>query len=259
MHSEYKRSRQSAGDVLVIWNRYGLGDSYAREYEKAGAMVVVVENGYLDMSGTAKTFAMSLNHHNGVGRWPQKDLNRAERLACWSGRRPWQGDGRSGDILLLPQRGIGPHGVAMPRDWEEKVRRRLKAAGVGDRRVRTRWHPAGGPIGYAHVGPARTGEQPTLEEDLAGVGLCVTWGSGAGLKAMVLGVPVLYELEGWIGGRGASFGTGALHQAQTGDRDGMLRRLAWAQWSLEEVAGGLAFRELTEVYNEGRRLHAIYG
>src|SRR5688572_20634086 len=57
-------------DVLVLWNRHAHEDGIAQQYEKAGARVMVAENGYIgtDPEG-GKLFALALNYHNGAGRW----------------------------------------------------------------------------------------------------------------------------------------------------------------------------------------------
>jgi hypothetical protein len=250
--SSEARPYPRACDVLVIWNRYGAGHQAAQKYETAGAAVIIAENGYLDIAGARKTFAMSLYHHNGAGMWPDGMQRRSELLGVRPA--PWRGDGRQGAILLLPQRGIGEPGVAMPTDWVEAVSARLRRTMIGRREIRTRWHPAGRPIGRAYSGPAPKDGGPTLEEDLADVGLCVTWGSGAGIKALLAGVPVIYELEPWVGGMGGSYGTGTIHEPRLGNREAMLERLAWAQWSVDEVETGEPFRRLMELHDDlGRK------
>ncbi len=217
------------GDVLVIWNRYGFNHSLAQRYEAAGARVVVVENGYLDFRGARKTFAMSLRYHNGAGEpLLPADADR-EAPEFDVELRPWCSDGKRGDVLLLPQRGIGPPGVAMPAGWLADVQRRISG-----RRVRIRPHPGGNQ-------PRRA-----LERDLEGVAVCVTWGSGAGLKALLAGVPVVHEMRHWIGADGGSRGLETLGQPRFGDREAMLRRIVRAQWTDEEVVAGVPFKYLRE-------------
>lgn len=218
-------------DILIIWNRYGNGAVQAKAFERTGCPVIVTENGYLDMKDTSKAFALALDHHNGAGRWPQ-DLDRLDRLAVEL--EPWR-DGSNG-ILVLPQRGIGPPGVAMPHRWQTDVMQRLRKIGV-DRLARVRPHPGGN----KRVKP--------LAEDLDGIGLAVTWGSGAGLKALCAGVPVMHEFKQWIGAPAAHFGVEAVHPPLTYDREVMLRRLSGAQWSGEEIATGEPFKMLLEMHN----------
>jgi hypothetical protein len=220
-------------DVLIIWNRYGPNHIIARRFEDMKAPVIVAENGYVDMVDTKKAFALALGHHNGAGRWPIGDQWRAHTLVQTI--RPWRGDGSRDDILILPQRGVGPPGVAMPRGWVADVQQRLKAV-CGRRRVRLRPHPGT----QKHVRP--------LFEDLDGVGACVVWGSGAGVKALMYGVPVVHEFPRWIGALGGSFGLSTLTAPRLGDRAAMAEAVSWAQWSLEEVIAGVPFQYLLALH-----------
>ncbi len=209
------------GDVLVLWNRTRGFEGVAALYEQQGATVLIVENGYLQ-AGREKTFAMALGKHNGAGTWMP---GHEPRFPIET--RPWRRTGR--DILLLPQRGIGSPGVAMPRNWLTQTKRQI--ATMTDRPIRVRIHP----------GPA---DKP-LAPDLVDVWACVTWGSGAGIKAIQAGVPVFHDMPEWIGG----FAARSLRQADiekpfVGDRAEMLRQISWAMWRESEVASGAAFRHL---------------
>lgn len=215
------KNKISERDVLVIWNRYGHWDAEARRFKGAGARVIVVENGYLPMKNTRKTFALALDHHNGAGRWPQADTGRRQLLDVEL--QPWKQGG--GEFVVLPQRGIGPPGVAMPRSWPMDVCRRLSQ--LTRRRVRVRPHPGGNT-------PA-----VSLEEDLAGAIAAITWGSGAGLKALVAGVPVFHEFSSWIGARSARCGLIDIENpARPDNREETLERVAQAQCTVEELESG---------------------
>jgi hypothetical protein len=73
-----------------------------------------------------------------------------------------------------------------------------------------------------------------LAEDLANASEVRTWGSGAAVKALMWGIPVRSYMPRWCG-----------EQQNTDEsRREMLRRLAWAQWTLEEIADGAPFRWL---------------
>jgi len=62
----------------------------------------------------------------------------------------------------------------------------------------------------------------------------VTWGSGAAVKALTWGIHVESHMPNWIG-----------EQDNTdAGRLEMFRRLAWAQWTLDEIEDGTAFRHL---------------
>lgn len=203
-------------DVLVIWNRYGEFDATAKRFEKRGAAVVVAENGYLRQSG--KWFALAKSHHSGAGEWP---VGGPER---WDGfgieLQPWR---EGSELVILGQRGIGEPGIAAPRGWAEATQRRLGG--------RVRPHPG------AHE-PA-----VSLEHDLRKASAVATWHSAAALQALIMGVPVFCGFPRWIG-MSAVTPLSEYPNRRTVDRLAMFRRLAWAQWRLEEIRSGEAFRWL---------------
>jgi hypothetical protein len=118
-----------------------------------------------------------------------------------------------GETLVLPQRGLGSPPTAMPRGWDRKMHKKTGA--------RVRPHP----------GKHRS---VPLEDDLAGCQTVLTWGSGAAIKALLMGCKVKSWMPDWIG-----------EQDNTeADRLRMFRELAWAQWTLEEIAAGEPFARL---------------
>lgn len=214
-------NRPEPGDVLVIWNRYGQGDGCARLFEKRGGTVLVAENGYTgkDAKG-GPWYALSKWQHNGAGEWvvggPERWRGFGMELA------PWR-DGK--EYVVLPQRGIGPHGVAMPRNWHKQLALPVP--------YRVRPHPG-------------QGEAVPLAEDLAKAKAVVTWGSGAAIKALMLGVPVFYDFRRWIGaGAGLPLSrVGSEPLRCDFARLRMFERLAWAQWRISEISSGEAFTTL---------------
>lgn len=207
-------------DVLVVWNRHPFQERIIAEYEKAGATVLIAENGYI---GNTKSIAK--NFHNGAGVWHIGEEDRWEKLGI--PLSPWRESGSH--ILVLPQRGMGSQGVAMPRNWLASILLHLNK--VTDRPVRVRRHPG-------------QNECIPLEEDLKDAWAAVTWGSGAGIKAIVAGVPVFSNMRDWIGKDAASSHIVDIENPFLGDRLPMLRKMAWAQWTLPEIESGEPFRAL---------------
>lgn len=200
-------------DLLVLWNRSQRDETCARSFEAAGANVLIAENGYMGkMWNGHKWFALSVGHHNGAGWYPYLP-ERWDRYAIdlpdW---RP-----NTGEIVGLPQRGIGEAGVAMPRGWKPAVPCRIRP----------------------HKG---LHEDLPLEDDLKNARLVVTWGSGAAIKALSMGIPVVYALRDWIG-RDASSHELAADYANPfrGDRIATFRKVLSAMWTLSEVESGEPF------------------
>lgn len=210
-------------DVLLLWNRRRGHEGVAEKYERAGARVLVTENGYLPHPGAKKGFALALQNHNGAGRWFVGDRPRVAFP-----ERPWRADGRH--VLVLPQRGIGPIGVAMPAPWVRNVQKRL--ARITERKIVVRPHPGAGTPAIA------------LEDHFRGAHCVVTWGSGAALKAIQAGIPAFYEMPRWIGQAAATRLADQIESCDTPDRELLWTRLSWAQWSLEEIGSGEAFDRL---------------
>lgn len=214
-------------DVLVIWNRYGGWEKDADRVERRGGRVLVAENGYMgnEFAGS-RWYAIGVGQHNGAGWWPVGGPERWDSLGVELA--PWR-EGR--EIVVLPQRGIGPFGVAMPARWTREAMDKL--ARLTKRPVRVREHPG-------------QGEGKPLAEDLADCHAVVTWGSGAAIKALALGVPVYYDFPDWIGGpAGLRFGVDMSAPLRDDEaRLQMFRRMAWAMWRLDEIGSGEAFRKL---------------
>lgn len=210
----YDPFRPEPDDICVIWNRGGPNNDLARAFEKAGARAVVAENGYLGNHFAGRHwFALALGHHNGAGTWPDGGPERWDALGVEP--EPWR-SGRAQTVCLV-QRGIGEPGVAMPRGWR-----------APDARLRR--HP-----GKAAI--------DTLRRDLGDATAVCTWGSGAALRALLWGYPAYYAFERWIGAPAAVYysGKGPWPTPFRGDRLPMLRRLAWAMYTTDEIASGYAF------------------
>ena len=214
---ESMQHKPSPEDLLLIWNRSKNREHVAKRYEAAGATVLVTENGYI-----GKTRALAIGHHSGAGQWYQGETDRWSALDV--PLKPWREDGEH--ILLLPQRSIGEEGIAMPRGWEDRMAVQLRKK--TDRPVRIRKHPG-----------KDKSKSPTLEEDLEGAWAAVTWGSGAGIKAIIAGIPVFHQLANWVGASAAT-SVFELEDPWIGDRMPMLRRLAWGQWNWDEIRSGEA-------------------
>lgn len=197
------------GDIFVTWNRIGAANVVAKRFESAKNTVIVAENatwgnGFLGRHW----YTLGLNYHNTSGRYPVGSNARWDDLGVsLAPFRPL------GEVVILPQRGIGSSPTVMPRDWPKLAAKRHGG--------RVRKHP---------------GKLPgiSLEDDLKKCGLAITWGSGAAIKALMMGIRVKSEMPNWIG-----------EQDNTdAGRLAMFRRLAYAQWTIDEIKTGEPFSRL---------------
>lgn len=213
----------SPDDVLLIWNRYGQFHAEANRFEKNGARVLVTENGYMrDGIGDGKWYALAIGHHNGAGHWRVGGPERWDALNVEM--QPWHG---GNDVVIFAQRGIGENGIASPRGWAESVQKKY-----------------GGRI-RAH--PGNNEPAVPLADDLKNARAVLTWHSTAALYALMYGVPVFYAFPQWIGALASLPLSKFVEDAPCCDsaaRLNMFRRIIWAQWHIDEIADGTAFRHL---------------
>jgi hypothetical protein len=213
------------GDVLVLWNRYANDEAAAAKYEKAGATVLVFENGYWgrDWRGS-QWYAIARNQHNGCGTWAPPDVDKWNSFGI--DLAPWK-HGR--EIVVLAQRGIGSALVRSPTGWAEDVAAALRRR--TDRPIRIRNHP----------GPQGTAPPVSLADDLSDAWATVTWASSAGLRAIAMGVPVFYGLPNWIGAKAARPLGHDIEDPFTGARVPMFAGVASAMWPLCDIENGKVF------------------
>ena len=200
-----------AGDIFITWNRIGVGHRVAEVFESRGLQVLVTENaawgnGFAD----ERWYSLAKTRHNTSGLFPIGGHERWDDL-----HMPLADFRTTGETIILPQRGIGARPTAMPSGWA--ARAQAKHGG------RIRAHPGTRPC-------------KPLEDDLANCGKVITWGSGAAVKALIMGIPVFSAMPNWIG-----------EQDNTeADRLAMFRQMAWAQWRLSELGSGEAFARMLD-------------
>src|SRR5690606_19311919 len=201
----------------------------ANEWEAAGGTVLVCENGYCGRDANGhQLYAISVHGHNGSGQFPAGGPERFAQLGVEL--KPWNSD-PDGHVLVCAQRGIGSRLMASPPRWETKMAKRLIAMRV---KFKVRLHPG------------RAAPKTTLEQDLQGARACLIWSSASGLRALQMGLPVAYSAPHWIASAAASKDLRGLEQLVMSDelRLQAFERLAWAQWSVQEIESGEPFVQL---------------
>lgn len=242
------------GDVVLMWNRYSDNHGLANRIEADGGIVLVAENGYLGQGGTTPKFdvhggvepghyyALAVSGHNGSGRWLHGDGARFAQLGVTL--QPWRTGGDY--ILICPSRNFGRPDMLMPSLWVQNVTKAIRAFSKCPIRVRE------------HPGNSRP--QRELAEDLAGAAAVVVWASTAGVHALVAGIPVAAYAPHWIC-KGAAFEAVSelltieqqpdVRERYTTRRQAAFERLAWAQWTVDEIASGAPFDHLLRHAGQG--------
>jgi hypothetical protein len=217
-------------DVLVIWNRYGANEAHANQWEKRGGSVLVAENGYVGKDNEGRQlYALSVHGHNGSGWYPVGSYDRFADLNIHL--KPWRKDGEH--ILVCGQRGIGSVTMASPVNWHDHAAAKLHKNTTCT--VRIRLHPG------------RHEAQRSLDEDLQNAWACCVWSSSSGVKALIEGIPVMFDAPHWICADAAvRLCEFEALKMDDGLRLGALRHMAWGQWRVNELSEGEPFKHILE-------------
>lgn len=224
-----RASRLFSNDVVVTWNAHtAMAAEGLRLAEAAGAAAIVAEEAYTRRLWPEKHFALALDGHNGSGRWFPGGAGRWTKMGI--ALKPWRKDGKH--ILVCAARGMGAPAMREPRGWADDVVRRLAQATA--RPVRLRRHPG-----------KRYADRP-LEDDLAGAWAVVVWASNCATHALVAGIPVFFEAPHIITAGAAERGIKRIERPAYPERLPVFERLAWAQWTMDEIRAGGPFQHLLD-------------
>jgi hypothetical protein len=221
------------GDLLLSWNLYGLLERQAQEFRNAGATVLVAENGYLGGDANKHMlYAMARDGHNGSGSFPVDDgEDRFTPLGVEV--KPWKSE-PAGHVVVAGQRGIGTRQMASPHGWHDRVAIEIRAK--TRKQVRVRYHTGR---------PAVQQAEDIKQQYLRGAYASVIWASALGVRSLVEGIPVFYSAPHWICAGAAVQGTDVTKPLMDDAlRLAALKRMAHAQWTIEELQSGEAFARL---------------
>lgn len=227
-------------DVTACWG-WRQGSMLARR----GKRVLVMERGYI--GDRFKWTSLGWDGLNGHARWPQiEDGGERFRKHFADLMLPERESGVAGYALVLGQvpGDMSIQNVDLDGFYRMAANRMATRFGA---QVCFRPHPV-------HV---KRGQRPgaflhgmvvtegTLEDDLAGAACAVAWNSNALTDAVLAGVPVIAMNEGamvWpIAGHGLD------DQPSLQGREAWAHRVAWSQWSNEEIASGEAWEAVVTV------------
>lgn len=228
---------KDAGSFVVTW-----GWRDGKRLRDLGYNVLVMECGYIG-DRINQWVSLGWNGLNGRAAWnaPADD---GERFEENFGRylKPWKQD-RAGYAIIMGQvRGDAAISEIVIDRWYPEVARDLERLGY---EVKFRPHPVA--VQRKIDGIALRGQriEGTLEEALSGASVCVTWNSNSGVDAALAGVPVIACDEGSMALDVASHAVS--DPLVTPDREDWCNRLAWRQWSPEEMRSGYAWDHVGKV------------
>ena len=194
--------------------------------------IVIAERGYM---GDRKrycsvSFGGELNGRAEF-RGPFGDASRFERLFA-DLIKDWNPT-PNGYALIMGQvdGDMSTKGVDLVR-WYRHASKVMEAQGW---RVKMRLHPLAGGSGYAAYRESQMASTDDLAADLAGAGVVVTYNSNSGVDAALAGRPVIAMDRGSMAWDVAGH---AFDEIVMPDRSAWAPRLAWCQWSKDEMRSG---------------------
>lgn len=223
-------------DFLVCW-----GWREGKRLRDLGYNVLVMERGYL--GDRYYWTSLGWNGLNGRAVW-NAPADKGERFRTYHGHllRPWRTD-RSGYALIIGQvRGDAALGDVVIARWYPEAAKAMRDRGFG---VYFRPHPEA--VRRGIVGNVLPSIQlrGSLDDALAGAACVVTYNSNAGVDAALAGIPVIACDEGSMALPVAARGLHA--DLMTPDRDDWCTRLAWRQWTIDEISSGIAWDHVKQV------------
>lgn len=216
-------------DVVIMWSpfRASWRAPIFAAAKAAGSRVVVMERGWLSPIAGVPYFQVALDGWNGDGRFPEGG---GERWRSWAvPLRDWR---RDGDAVLV----------------------------IGNNRRHDTRDPRRTPMGWAEsvtfdsprpvLRRLTRNKRVTLDSQLSTAWCTVVWTSTVAIKSILAGVPAFYSGPTIIGAELACRGIDVEHPAMP-DREPVLERLAWGQWSADEIAAGEPFARLLDLPHSG--------
>lgn len=214
-------------DAVVCW-----GWRRGRNVNAQGKDALILERGYL--GDRSKWTSMGWNGLNGRAdfRLPAVcDPSRFERLFGHT-MKPWKNGGDY--VLIMGQKpGDMSLGGLCLTPWYKETAQALRE--IHGLPVFLRPHPVALKQGKWVSPPGVEIMDGTLEDALEGAALCVTWNSNSATEAVMAGVPTIVMD---IGAPAYPVTGHKLTEIVRPDRRIWAERLAWCQWSLDEIATG---------------------
>jgi len=209
-------------DLLVVWSTRN--QQLIQAQLATGREVCILERGYIGdrFKWTSVSFGGGLNGR-ATFRGPFEDGSRWDKHFSHL-MQPWS-DRPDGYALLLQQ---VPGDMSLRGVDIETFYKRVKGVFPG---VKVRAHPNRRPC----HGAAYDGMLTSLQDDLAGARLAITWNSNSGVDAVLAGVPTIAMDKGSMAWDVAGH---ALETPGRPDRTRWAHAMAWKQWAYIELESG---------------------
>lgn len=226
-----------AADMAICW-----GWRKAAAYRRQGRDVLVMERGYL--GDRFAWTSLGWNGLNGRAQWPEPgdDGERFERNFGHL-RQEWRRTDEGHALIIGQVQGDAALAETDIERWYLDAHEAMHRRGFN---VVFRPHPESlkrrhdlGPLAHLTV-------DGTLADALSNAAVAVTWNSNAGVEAVLAGIPTITCDDGAMARPVTAHGLDA--ELVTPDRDDWLRRMAWRQWTMDEIASGHAWEAVKDAH-----------
>lgn len=208
---------------------------------KKGHEVLVMERGYLGDRFAWTSLAWNgLNNRGVFGVGPNDG---GERFHKHFSMLPWK---QGGDYVLLMGQVPGDASLQGKNllPWYQKMAEEAtKHFGLP---VKFRAHPMALKRGFRQYVKGAVRSAGSLEQDLAGAAAVITFNSNSGVDAVIGGVPAVVADPGSMAWDVASH---SMVNIVRPARESWAHKLAWKQWTIDEISNGFAVKHLLDVSN----------
>lgn len=221
-------------DIHVFW---GLKRQHYKDAVKGGKPFVVVERGYLG-DRIKQWFSVGIGGLNGYADFNNQNVL-GNRWTQWE-MQPWKEDGQYALVVGQVPHDASLYGIDIDQ-WAKMAVEQAKRV-YSD--VRFRHHPEVKAKDRPDYGvPVMQGSLPKV---LADAKCVITYSSNTAVDAVLLGVPSITTIKGSMAWDVTS------HNIEDPliypDRQEWLKRLAYTQWSIDEMRQGQPWRHLREKF-----------
>lgn len=206
-----------------------------RKLRAARHEVLVMERGYL--GDRFKWTSLGWNGLNGHAYFPNVESD-PSRFQAHFEMKPWKHDGQYVLIMGQVPGDASLQGLDMRPHYQRWATQAAKTYGLP---VKYRPHPKAAERGIVY--PVKGAEvlDGTLEEAFAGAALAICYNSNSSVDAVIAGVPTVTMDRGSMAWDVTSHRIGEIVRP---DRKEWAAKLAWKQWSMDEIAMGLPVKPL---------------
>lgn len=196
-------------------------------HKRAGSRVVIIESGFMKPE---TYWSVGWDNINGRADFNNRNMSGDRFAALDIELAPWKTGGQY--VLLCGQRphGSGAINLGNYGAWEAETLRRIRDRGY---------------VALIRPHPGVSKTPLSLERQLDGASVCVTWNTNAAVQAVMAGVPSIALDEGSVAWAVSGHTLDDLASPpRPANRVQWARDLAYAQWTVAEIGSGEAWDHL---------------